>query len=56
MPYCGLAVMEELSGIPTDIEDMFAQFVDVCGGHQLYPHQDDVIKKASALAEAIPAG
>ena len=56
VPYCGLAVMEELSGIPTDIEDMFAQFVDVCGGHQLYPHQDDVIKKASALAEAIPAG
>ncbi len=56
VPYCGLAVMEELSGIQTDIEDMFAQFADVCGGHQLYPHQNDVIEQAAQLAEAVPAG
>ena len=56
VPYCGLAVMEELSGISSDIEDVFAEFVDVAGGHQLYPHQDDVIKKAAALADAVPEG
>ena len=56
VPYCGLAVMEELSGIASDIEDVFAESVDAAGGHQLYPHQDEVIKKAAALADAVPPG
>ena len=54
VPYCGLAVMEELSGIRSSIEDVFAGFVDVAGGHQLYPHQAEIIDKAAALANAIP--
>jgi acetoin utilization deacetylase AcuC-like enzyme len=54
VPYCGLAVMEELSGIRSSIEDVFAAFVDVAGGHQLYPHQAEIIDKAAALANAIP--
>ena len=54
VPFCGLAVMEELSGIHTGVEDVFAQFIDVCGGHQLYPHQDELIAKAAVLAEAVP--
>jgi len=54
VPFCGLAVMEELSGIRTGIEDVFAQFIDTCGGHQLYPHQAEIIDKAAALATAIP--
>ncbi|MDZ4734800.1 MAG: class II histone deacetylase [Rhodospirillaceae bacterium] len=54
VPFCGLAVMEELSGIPTDIEDVFAAFIDTCGGHQLYPHQDEIIAKAAVLANGIP--
>jgi acetoin utilization deacetylase AcuC-like enzyme len=56
VPYCGLAVMEELSGIRSSIEDPFAEIVDGSGGHQLYAHQHDVIKKAAALAAAVPAG
>ena len=56
VPYCGLAVMEELSGTKSRIDDPFAPFVDVAGGHQLYPHQDEIIAKAAQLAEAVPAG
>jgi acetoin utilization deacetylase AcuC-like enzyme len=54
VPYCGLAVMEELSGIRSNIQDVFADFVDVAGGHQLYPHQAEIVDKAAALANAIP--
>ena len=54
VPWCGLAVMEELSGISTGIKDVFASSVEGCGGHQLYPHQDEVIARAAALAEALP--
>ncbi|MDA0220869.1 MAG: class II histone deacetylase [Proteobacteria bacterium] len=56
VPYCGLAVMEELSGTKSRIDDVFAPFVDVAGGHQLYAHQNDVIEKAAALAGAVPQG
>ncbi len=56
VPYCGLAVMEELSGTKSKIDDVFAPYVDVAGGHQLYAHQNDVIEKAAALAGAVPAG
>ncbi len=56
VPYCGLVVMEELSGITSTIEDPFAEIVDETGGHQLYAHQNDVIKKAAALAQAVPVG
>ena len=53
-PWCALAVMEELSGLPTPLEDVFARFVDACGGHRLYPHQDEVVTRAAALAAALP--
>ena len=56
VPYCGLAVMEELSGITSSIQDPFAEIVDGSGGHQLYAHQDDVIKQAALLAAAVPQG
>jgi acetoin utilization deacetylase AcuC-like enzyme len=54
VPFCGLAVMEALAGISSGVEDVFARFVDDCGGHQLYPHQADVIEKAAALAGSLP--
>jgi acetoin utilization deacetylase AcuC-like enzyme len=53
VPFCGLAVMEELSGSNTGIEDPFAIYIDVAGGHQLYPHQEDVIAQAEALAKRL---
>ena len=53
VPFCGLAVMEELSGANTGVEDPFAIYIDVAGGHQLYPHQDAVIEAAAKLAAAL---
>ena len=49
-------IMLELAGIQSSIEDPFAKFVDAAGGHRLYPHRDEVIAKAAALAEQVPAG
>ncbi len=56
VPYCGLAVMEELSGLNSGMDDPFIEIVASCGGQQLYPHQDDVISRAARLAELVPAG
>jgi acetoin utilization deacetylase AcuC-like enzyme len=53
VPYCGLAVMEALSGIKSGIDDVFAATVDAAGGHDLYPHQAAVIDAAVALADAL---
>jgi acetoin utilization deacetylase AcuC-like enzyme len=53
VPYCGLAVMEALSGVKSSIDDVFAATVDVVGGHELYPHQEAVIDAAAELARAL---
>ena len=53
VPFCGLAVMEELSGTNTEVVDPFSKYIDVAGGHQLYPHQEAVIAQAESLAKAL---
>jgi acetoin utilization deacetylase AcuC-like enzyme len=53
VPYCGLAVMEELSGRNSGVEDPFLESVSSVGGHQLYPHQDEVIAQAETLAKRV---
>ena len=40
VPFFGLAVLEQLSGIQTDVEDPFSEFLGVLGGQSLQPHQD----------------
>jgi acetoin utilization deacetylase AcuC-like enzyme len=52
VPFFGLAVMEELSGISTGVEDPFAPMLDGLGGQALQPHQDAVIKQAEALVRS----
>jgi acetoin utilization deacetylase AcuC-like enzyme len=49
VPYCGLAVMEELSGIKTDIDDPFLPVFLGYGGQDLQPHQQAEITSAAAL-------
>jgi acetoin utilization deacetylase AcuC-like enzyme len=46
VPYCGLAVMEELSGHKTPIEDPFLPLVHDYPGMQLEPHQEAAISSA----------
>ena len=55
VPFFGLAVLEQLSGIQTDVEDPFSEFLSVLGGQALQPHQDSVIAKAEELVKNLTA-
>ena len=48
VPYCGLAVMEELSGFRTAIDDPFITNFSGYPGQELMPHQDAAIAAAEA--------
>ena len=48
-PYCGLAVLEELSGFRTEAEDPFLPVFEGYGYQELQPHQEAVISQAEQL-------
>ena len=52
--FFGLAVMEQLSGVTTGVEDPFLEFHSGLGGQALQPHQQVVIDNARALLENLP--
>ncbi|MGA0122496.1 MAG: class II histone deacetylase [Gaiellales bacterium] len=55
VPFCGLAVMEELSGIETDARgSMLYETGDAMGYQDLQSHQAAVIDAAAALVPGIP--
>jgi acetoin utilization deacetylase AcuC-like enzyme len=47
-PFCGLAVLEELSGVSTGVEDPFLPIFEGYGYQELQPHQEAVIAAAEA--------
>jgi len=49
VPFCGLAVMEELAGAKTGVEDPYHHLFDGMGYQGLQPHQADAIAAAAAL-------
>jgi acetoin utilization deacetylase AcuC-like enzyme len=53
VPFCGLAVMEELSGVRSEVTDPMAEYCATAGGQGLQPHQDRVIRDAEALVAAL---
>jgi hypothetical protein len=53
VPYCGLAVMEELSGIRTNVEDPWAPLMAQWGQMGLQPHQVQAIDAAAKLVDSI---
>lgn len=53
VPFCGLAVMEALSGIKTEVVDPYLEFSEDLPGQKLQPHQDAVIKKCEELAAKV---
>lgn len=55
VPFCGLAVLEELTGQRTPAEDPFLPVFTDIGGQDLQPHQAAVIDQAAALVERVPA-
>ena len=52
MPYCCLAVVETLSGIRTEVEDVRGAHLAGVAGQELQAHQADVIEAAAALLSA----
>jgi acetoin utilization deacetylase AcuC-like enzyme len=53
VPYCGLAVMEEMTGIRTAIEDPWRPHMAKWGQQALQPHQRQAIAAAAALVPSI---
>jgi acetoin utilization deacetylase AcuC-like enzyme len=53
VPFFGLAVMEELSGIRTGVVDPFFELMNGLGYQALQPHQDAVIRKAEELVHKL---
>ncbi|TKT77423.1 class II histone deacetylase [Aquamicrobium sp. LC103] len=53
VPYCGLAVLEQLSGIRTEIDDPFLAGFVAYPGQELRPHQEAAIQQAAELVDAI---
>ena len=53
VPFCGLAVLEEISGVSTGVADPFLDFFMAIGGQELQPHQDAAIRAAEARLAAI---
>jgi acetoin utilization deacetylase AcuC-like enzyme len=54
VPFCGLAVMEALSGIETEVVDPYLEFYEGLSGQELQPHQGVVIRKCEELAAKVP--
>ncbi|MDR3464402.1 MAG: class II histone deacetylase [Xanthobacteraceae bacterium] len=53
VPYCGLAVLEELSGIRTAVDDIWAPLMAGWGQQDLQPHQAAAIARAERLIDNI---
>jgi acetoin utilization deacetylase AcuC-like enzyme len=53
VPYCGVAVLEELSGVKTHVDDPWQPLMMAWGGQDLQPHQSLVIDKVAALVARI---
>jgi len=52
-PYCGLAVIEELSGHRTKVDDPWGPMIAQWGGMDAQPHQLAVITEAARLVDQI---
>ena len=53
VPFCGLAVVEELSGNKTTAEDPFLEFYSAVAGQELQPNQKHMIDEAANLVSRI---
>ena len=55
VPFDGLAVVEELSGISTGISDPFSPVFSELGGQELQSSQKVMVDKAAVLLENLPS-
>jgi len=55
VPYCGLAILEEMSGIRSGLEDPLLGLLAAFGGQEIQPHQEAVVREAAKLAAGLAA-
>jgi len=55
VPYCGLAILEEMAGIRTGLEDPLLELLAQFGGQEIQPHQEAVVHQAAKLASGLQA-
>jgi acetoin utilization deacetylase AcuC-like enzyme len=53
VPFCGLAVLEQMSGIRTAVDDPYLPLIAGNAGQDLQPHQAALIDQAAALVAQI---
>jgi acetoin utilization deacetylase AcuC-like enzyme len=53
VPFCGLAILEELSGARTDVDDPYLAWIEGYG-QGLLPHQAESVARAAANVTAVP--
>lgn len=53
VPFCGLAVLEELSGVRTEVDDPFLAAIEGYG-QALRPHQGEAVARAAANVSRVP--
>jgi acetoin utilization deacetylase AcuC-like enzyme len=55
VPFCGLPILEEFSGVRTSVTDPYLEELMQMGGQGLQRHQATVIAEAAALVGRVPA-
>jgi acetoin utilization deacetylase AcuC-like enzyme len=55
VPFCGLAIVEQLSGIASGVDDPMLGLLRLQGGDELAPHEDAAIARCEPLIERVPA-
>jgi acetoin utilization deacetylase AcuC-like enzyme len=53
VPFCGLAIVEELAGLRTEVRDPYLELVQSRACQELQPHQETAIERARELLTRI---
>ena len=55
VPFCGLAIVEQLSGLASGVEDPMLEFIRAQGGDELSAQEDAAIAACEPLVAKVPA-
>jgi acetoin utilization deacetylase AcuC-like enzyme len=55
VPYCGLAIIEEMAGVRTGLDDPLLHILAAMGGQDIQPHQEAIVRQAAKLAAGLTA-
>jgi acetoin utilization deacetylase AcuC-like enzyme len=55
VPYCGLAILEEMAGVRTELADPLLDLLAAFGGQEIQPHQEAVVREAEKLVTGLRA-